>query len=120
MGLHRLFYVPRGHARRRTGTYVTYPGEEWYAIIAPGVGAARVRGGRARTSAPFARRCATTMRRRGVMRTVRAELELRPGNEPLIAEPPAGSLAALDTHDLVAVRGLPRTGRTSRIGSGSG
>jgi 4-alpha-glucanotransferase len=45
------------------------------------------------------------MRRRHVMRTSVTELDLWPRNEPILAEPPAGSLAALDTHDLVPFAG---------------
>jgi 4-alpha-glucanotransferase len=103
MGLHRLFFVPRG-MRATEGTYVTYPGEEWYAIIAlesvrsgcavVGEDLGTVRGAVRRT-----------MRRRGVLRTSVTELEIWPRNEPVVAAPPAGSLAALDTHDLVPFAG---------------
>jgi 4-alpha-glucanotransferase len=104
MGLHRLFYVPWG-MRATQGTYVTYPGDEWYAIIA--LESARHRCAVVGEDLGTVRAAVReTMRRRGVMRTAVVELDLRPEREPLIAEPPPGSLAALDTHDLVPFAGF--------------
>jgi 4-alpha-glucanotransferase len=104
MGLHRLFFVPWG-MRATEGTYVTYPGDEWYAIIA--VESARsgcaVVGEDLGTVRAAVR---ATMRRRGVMRTSVTELDLKPERDPVIADPPAGALAALDTHDLVPFAGF--------------
>ena len=104
MGLHRLFFVPVG-MRATEGTYVTYPGDEWYAIIA----LESARSGCAVVGEDLGTvRAAVraTMRRRGVMRTSVTELDLRPAREPVIAEPPARALAALDTHDLVPFAGF--------------
>jgi 4-alpha-glucanotransferase len=98
MGLHRLFFVPHGMPAT-AGTYVRYRPDEWYAILA--IESRRsgcVVVGEDLGTVPRAVRHA--MRRHGVLRSYVTELELWPGNEPPLAEPPHASVASLNTHDL--------------------
>lgn len=98
MGLHRLFFVPRGMPAT-AGTYVRYRPEEWYAILAiESQRSGCVVVGEDLGTVPRAVRHA--MRRHGVLRSYVAELELWPGNDPPLADPPRASVASLNTHDL--------------------
>jgi 4-alpha-glucanotransferase len=97
MGLHRLFWVPRGMDARE-GMYVRYPAEELYAILtleAHRAGALVV-GEDLGTVPRYVRRA---MERHGVLRSYVLELETLDPERPL-PEPPELSLATLGTHDM--------------------
>ncbi len=98
MGLHRLYWVPHGMPATE-GVYVRYPADELYAVLAIESGAtgAAVVGEDLGTVPSEVR---ATMGERGVLRTYVLQLELWPGKDPPLPEPPARSLAALNTHDL--------------------
>jgi 4-alpha-glucanotransferase len=103
MGLHRLFFVPHGTVAT-AGTYVRYRPEEWYAILAiESQRSGCVVVGEDLGTVPRAVRHA--MRRHGVLRSYVTELELWPGNDPPLAEPPRASVASLNTHDLAPFAG---------------
>jgi 4-alpha-glucanotransferase len=103
MALHRLFFVPHGMPAT-AGTYVRYRPEEWYAILAlESQRSGCVIVGEDLGTVPRLVRHA--MRRHGVLRSYVTELELWPGNDPPLAEPPRASVASLNTHDLAAFAG---------------
>ena len=98
MGLHRLYWVPHGMPATE-GVYVRYPADELYAVLAiesHATGAAVV--GEDLGTVPSEVRA--TMGERGVLRTYVLQLELWPEKDPPLPEPPARSVAALNTHDL--------------------
>jgi 4-alpha-glucanotransferase len=94
MGLHRLFWVPRGIDPRH-GAYVSYRAQEWYALLsieAHRAGAAIV-GEDLGTVPGYVRRA---MRRHRVHTSYVVQFEA----EPALRDPPRGSVASLGTHDL--------------------
>ena len=95
IGLHRLYWVPRG-ASPRDGVYVRYRAEEWYALLSI---AANERGavvvGEDLGTVPGSVRPA--MRKHGLLRTYVAQREANGAGLP---DPPAESVAALNTHDM--------------------
>ena len=97
MGLHRLYWVPYGLDATQ-GVYVRYHPEEMYAILtleAARAGALVV-GEDLGTVPPGVR---SSMARHGVHRTHVLQLEaIDP--EDVLPEPPHGSVASLNTHDL--------------------
>ncbi|MGZ4125462.1 MAG: 4-alpha-glucanotransferase, partial [Actinomycetota bacterium] len=108
MGLHRLFWIPRG-AEPRHGAYVTYRAEEWYALLsieADRAGAAIV-GEDLGTVPGYVRRA---MRRHRFHTSYVIQFETDPSARPdgtsgadpkrLLHDPPPGSAASLGTHDL--------------------
>lgn len=98
MGLHRLFWVPRGLGAR-DGVYVRYRSEELYAIVALEAhrsGAIVV--GEDLGTVP--REVRLAMARHGLLRSHVLQLEARPGRRPPLPRPPGDSLASLNTHDL--------------------
>ncbi len=97
MGLHRLFWIPRG-AEPREGAYVRYPAREQYALLS--LAALRHEAdivGEDLGTVPGPVRDA--MRRHGVGRLFVVPFELDPDRDPALTEPAAGSVAMLDTHD---------------------
>lgn len=95
MGFHRLYWVPRG-ASGRDGIYVRYPAEELYAVLAiesHRAGCA-VAGEDLGTVPQIVRR---TMARNGLLRLYVLPFARQDGQ---FADPPALSVASLDTHDL--------------------
>ncbi|MFQ5889059.1 MAG: 4-alpha-glucanotransferase [Gemmatimonadota bacterium] len=98
MGLHRLFWIPRG-APAREGVYVRYPARELYAIlcIESRRHACTVVGEDLGTVPQPVR---AAMDRRGILRSYVLAFGLpgREGDEP--AAVPEDSLATLNTHDL--------------------
>ncbi|MGZ4136305.1 MAG: 4-alpha-glucanotransferase [Actinomycetota bacterium] len=108
MGLHRLFWIPRG-VEPRHGAYVTYRAEEWYALLsieAHRAGAAIV-GEDLGTVPGYVRRA---MRRHRFHTSYVIQFEADPSARPdgtsgadpkrLLHDPPPGSAASLGTHDL--------------------
>jgi 4-alpha-glucanotransferase len=95
IGLHRLYWVPRG-ASPRDGVYVRYRADEWYALLSI---AAHERNavvvGEDLGTVPASVRPA--MRKHGLLRTYVAQREANGAGLP---EPPEGSLATLNTHDM--------------------
>jgi 4-alpha-glucanotransferase len=97
MGLHRVFWVPRG-AGAVDGVYVRYPAEEWYATLA--LEAHRqgtVVVGEDLGTVPGEVR--SGMRRHGVLRSYVVQYEAVPGIDR-IPEPSADALASMNTHDM--------------------
>lgn len=106
MGLHRLFWVPRGVEADR-GVYVRYRAEELYAILsleAARSGTAIV--GEDLGTVPDPVRLA--MDRNGLYRSFVAQMEVRPDPRRALPDPPAGSLAGLNTHDMPTFAGFWR------------
>jgi 4-alpha-glucanotransferase len=103
IGLHRLYWVPRG-ASPRDGVYVRYRADEWYALLSI---AAHERNavvvGEDLGTVPGSLRPA--MRKHGLLRTYVAQREANGAGLP---EPPAASVAALNTHDMPTWAGFWR------------
>lgn len=97
MGLHRLYWIPRGLPASE-GTYVQYPAEELYAAvaIASQQHGARIVGEDLGTVPHYVRR---RMRERAIDRMYVAQFSFRPDREELLEEAPADSLAGVNTHD---------------------
>jgi 4-alpha-glucanotransferase len=104
IGLHRLYWVPRG-ASPKEGVYVRYRAEEWYALlsIAANEANAVVVGEDLGTVPGYVR---PAMRAHGLLRTYVAQREAN-GTHGL-PEPPAESVAALNTHDMPTWAGFWR------------
>ncbi len=104
MGLHRLFWVPRGFPARE-GVYVRYPAEELYGILALESRRNRcaVAGEDLGTVPPEVR---PAMARHGVRRTFVLQYELRPDPRQPVAPIPAASVASLNTHDMPPFAGF--------------
>lgn len=97
MGLHRLFWIPRG-AASRDGAYVRYHADELYAIITleSHRHQAAIAGEDLGTVPPVVR---AAMQRHGVQRSYVLPFEVGSGGPN---PPPRASVAALDTHDTPA------------------
>ena len=98
MGLHRLFWVPRGLPARE-GVYVRYPAEEFYALLC--LESHRHRAalvGEDLGTVPRYVRAA--MARHGVYRMYVLPFELTPHPKKALRSVPADSLAGLNTHDM--------------------
>lgn len=98
MGLHRLYWVPRGHAATE-GAYVRYPAEEMYAVLSleSHRTATVVIGEDLGTVPAYVR---ASMRRHGVSRTYVLQLEAGPDRQPALPAVPREAVASLNTHDL--------------------
>jgi 4-alpha-glucanotransferase len=97
MGLHRLFWVPRGFSAA-DGVYVSYPADALYAILcleAERAGTMVV--GEDLGTVPDGVR--ETMEERGVRRSYVLQFSVSPDPEDAIAAPPRASLATPNTHD---------------------
>jgi 4-alpha-glucanotransferase len=103
IGLHRLYWVPRG-ASPRDGVYVRYRADEWYALLSIAANeAGAVVVGEDLGTVPGSVRPA--MRSHGLLRTYVAQREAGADGLP---EPPAESVAALNTHDMPTWAGFWR------------
>jgi 4-alpha-glucanotransferase len=103
IGLHRLYWVPRG-ASPRDGVYVRYRADEWYALLSIAANqAGAVVVGEDLGTVPGSVRPA--MKAHGLLRTFVAQREAGTGGIP---EPPAESVAALNTHDMPTWAGFWR------------
>ena len=99
MGLHRLWWIPEG-SRPTDGAYVRAHPDEWYAIVsleATRAGAIVV--GEDLGTVPAEVRRA--MSRHDVHRSYVVQYEVQPGEDPLLPEPRARTLATMNTHDMV-------------------
>jgi 4-alpha-glucanotransferase len=97
MGLHRLFWVPRGYSAA-DGVYVDYHAEELYAILcleAERAGTMVV--GEDLGTVPDGVR--ETMDARGVRRSYVLQFSVSPDPQHAIEAPPRASLATANTHD---------------------
>jgi 4-alpha-glucanotransferase len=97
MGLHRLFWVPRGFPAT-DGVYVGYPADELYAIVcleAHRHGTMVV--GEDLGTVPDEVR--ETMEQRGVRRSYVLQFSLRADEHAPMEHPPTASLASVNTHD---------------------
>ena len=98
MGLHRLYWVPRG-IPATDGVYVRYPAEELYGVLAEEAhraGTAVV--GEDLGTVP--RTVRTAMTRHNVLRSHVLQMEALIAKRDLLPPPPARSLASLNTHDM--------------------
>ena len=103
IGLHRLYWVPRG-AGAKDGVYVRYRPQEWYALLSIVANEKQaVVVGEDLGTVPGAVRPA--MRAHGILRTYVGLAEAGRGGLP---EPPAESVAALNTHDMPTWAGFWR------------
>jgi 4-alpha-glucanotransferase len=106
MGLHRLFWVPRGFGVR-DGMYVRYRAEELYAILtleSHRTGTVVV--GEDLGIVPnFVRQA---MRRHGLYRSFVVQMEVKPDPGTAIARLPAQALASVNTHDMPPFAGFWR------------
>ncbi len=97
MGLHRLFWVPRGFPASE-GVYVSYPADELYAIVCLEAGrhGTTVVGEDLGTVPDGVRE---TMHARGIRRSHVLQFSLVPDEHAAIELPPSASLASVNTHD---------------------
>lgn len=101
MGLHRLFWIPRG-GEAKDGVYVRYPEEELYAILcieSNRAGSAIV-GEDLGTVPQYVPRM---MQRRGIRRMSVVQYDLGPEH---VGEPPKESIASINTHDMPTFAGF--------------
>jgi 4-alpha-glucanotransferase len=98
MGLHRLFWIPRG-LETSHGVYVRYPAEELYAILAleSHRHKAVIVGENLGTVPPGVR---PAMARHGINSLYVLHYELASNPKKALRRPPASSLASLNTHDI--------------------
>jgi 4-alpha-glucanotransferase len=103
IGLHRLYWVPRG-ASAKDGVYVRYRADEWYALlsIAANETGAVVVGEDLGTVPGYVR---PAMRSHGLLRTFVVQRE---ASDQGLPEPPASSVATLNTHDMPTWAGFWR------------
>jgi 4-alpha-glucanotransferase len=97
MGLHRLFWIPRGFSAT-DGAYVEYPADELYAIVC--LEAQRhdtVVVGEDLGTVPDGVR--ETMEARGLRRSYVLQFSLKPDPAHAMDVPPTASLASANTHD---------------------
>lgn len=97
MGLHRLYWIPRG-CDAKDGVYVRYPAEELYAILT--LESQRHRCtivGEDLGTVPL--EVPRTMARRGLRRMYVVQYEIKPATTPL-SPPPKESIASINTHDM--------------------
>lgn len=99
MGLHRLYWVPRGCGVRQ-GAYVRYRSEESYAILA-------LESARSKTTivgedlGTVPREMRPAMARHRVLRTYVLEAELSAESDAGLAPVPSACLATIETHDML-------------------
>lgn len=98
MGLHRLFWVPRG-CEPRDGVYVRYPAEEMYAILTLESvrNQALIVGEDLGTVPGYVR---PALARHKVQRTYVMQFEATPNVKRPLPDPYVDSVAALNTHDM--------------------
>jgi 4-alpha-glucanotransferase len=98
MGLHRLFWIPRGMEADQ-GVYVRYAAEELYAVLVIESQRARARiiGEDLGTVPP---ETGIAMDRHKIGRLYVVQYECRPNSDWALADPGANSVAGLNTHDM--------------------
>jgi 4-alpha-glucanotransferase len=98
IGLHRLFWIPRGYSPH-DGVFVRSPAEELYAILcleSRRAGAAIV----GEDLGVVPRQVGTAMRRHGLERLYVFPYEIGLDRKDPVPPPPADSVACLNTHDM--------------------
>jgi 4-alpha-glucanotransferase len=98
MGLHRLYWVPRGRPASQ-GAYVTYPAEEYYAMLS--IESHRHHAviiGENLGTVPSA--VNRGLKRHGLGGMFVVQYEARPGPRPALRRIPARVVASLNTHDM--------------------
>jgi 4-alpha-glucanotransferase len=104
MGLHRLFWIPEGD-QATNGVYVRYPDEELYAILAlESVRSRSVIVGEDLGTVP--EYVPKAMNRHGIRRMFVLQYELKPSGPEPLGEPPAESVASINTHDMPTFAGF--------------
>ncbi len=98
MGIHRLFWVPRG-LKPEDGVYVTYKPEEWYAILSVESHRNRcwVIGENLGVVPPQVN---AALERRGLGSMHVLQFSIRPHPEAALGDVPAGAVASLNNHDM--------------------
>ena len=98
MGLHRLFWVPKG-CEPKDGAYVRYPAEEMYAILSLESvrNRALIVGEDLGTVPGYVR---PALARHKVQRMYVMQFEVAPNEEKALPSPSEDSLASLNTHDM--------------------
>ena len=104
MGLHRLFWIPEGSGAAE-GVYVRYPAEENYAVLSLESHRNRVvvAGENLGTVPDYVNRA---LARRGVFETYVLQYEVPWREGGGLREPPARSVASLNTHDMPPFAGF--------------
>lgn len=104
MGLHRLFWIPKGFSPKE-GCYLRYPAVELYALLClESQRASCLLVGEDLGTVPPALRPA--MARHGLLRCHVAAFELREDGKSPFGIPPADSVASLNTHDMPTFAGF--------------
>jgi 4-alpha-glucanotransferase len=105
MGLHRLFWIPEGLKGDR-GLYVQYPAEEMYAILS--LESHRAGAGIVGENLGVVPRAVNAaMRRHNIRQLYVAQYETAVSSrKSVLRNPPAGSVASLNTHDLFPFQGF--------------
>ncbi|MDX1566890.1 MAG: 1,4-alpha-glucan branching protein GlgB [Longimicrobiales bacterium] len=104
MGLHRLFWIPRGMPARE-GVYVRYPHEALYAVLC-------IESHRHRCAivgedlGTVPREVRRSMNRHRIDRMYVAQFEGRLGRDPFLPAPHPRSLASVNTHDTATFTGF--------------
>jgi 4-alpha-glucanotransferase len=98
MGLHRLFWIPKG-LEPREGVYVRYPAEELYAVLnlESHRHRAEVVGENLGTVPAYVN---ATMARHNIKQMYVVQYELNPKARRVLRPLPRGSVASLNTHDM--------------------
>jgi len=98
MGLHRLYWVPRGSPASH-GAYVSYPAEEMYAILSIESHQHRavIIGENLGTVPPEVNR---SLKRHGVAGMFVVQYEARPQPVPALRRVPQKEIASMNTHDM--------------------
>lgn len=106
MGLHRLFWIPRG-AEAKDGVYVHYPADELYAILTLESQRNRcvILGEDLGTVPP---EVPAKMKQHGIRRMYVVQYEIKPEGEAPAGAPPAESVASINTHDMPTFAGFWR------------
>jgi alpha-1,4-glucan:alpha-1,4-glucan 6-glycosyltransferase/4-alpha-glucanotransferase len=103
MGLQRLFWVPDG-ATARDGVYVKMPFKELLAVVA--IEARRHKADIiGEDLGTVDKEVREGMLQCGIRRAYVAQFSVREAGEPVLGEPPAGSVASFSTHDLPTFAG---------------
>lgn len=104
MGLHRLYWIPRGFEATE-GVYVRYPARELWAVLRleAGRAGARVVGEDLGTVPSRVRR---GMRTNGAHRMFVVQTEVAPDRVPALDPAPEASVASVNTHDMPTFAGF--------------
>ncbi len=103
MGLHRLYWIPKGFPRSH-GAYVSYRAEEWHALLSLESHRHRTLlvGENLGTVPPEVN---DAMHRHRLRETFVVQYSLRRDKESFLPDPPVRSVASLNTHDMPTFAG---------------